>query len=216
MMRNIFLVRHFWEVISYPSSPLYSHLGGMRMVLVFEGSRVCCKHAAFAFSHSAESGDQGENQRTVFLFHTQMKVPWVTFICFPVLSFLVCVVVSIFCVSSLCWGHETPYDFKNIPWGGCHHFPTLALCRPHSVWTWESFLCMSVFTLKTPWARISQSSLVRDQFSEGMFSQGGRAFIFERLGSVGRTCWSILPSWPFCHGACNQELYGASSGIIWP
>lgn len=102
MMKNIFLVRHFWEVISCPSFPLFSHLGGVRMVLVFGGSRVYCKHAAFAVSHSAESRDQEENQRTVFLFHTQMKVTWVTFICFPVLSFSLCVVVSIFCVSNLC------------------------------------------------------------------------------------------------------------------
>lgn len=56
-------VRHFCEVISYPSFPLHSLLGDVRIVLVFGVFHVSCKHAAFAISHNVESGDQGENQR---------------------------------------------------------------------------------------------------------------------------------------------------------
>lgn len=104
-MKNISLARHFWKVVSYPSFLPYSLLGDVRIVLVFGVFHVCCKCVAFTISHNVESGDQRENQRNrVFLFHTQMKVTSVTFICLfsCALVFGLCSYVSIFCVPNLC------------------------------------------------------------------------------------------------------------------
>lgn len=89
-------------------------LGKGMIVLVFGVFLVCCKGAAFTVSHNVESGDQGENQRNrVFLFHTQRRVTYVTFICLPVLLLFVYVVMfpsSVFLIFAEVM--KTQHDFK--------------------------------------------------------------------------------------------------------
>lgn len=87
-MKNIFLVRHFRKVVFFSTAP-YSALGDVRIVLVF-GVFVCSANAwplRLVIMRKAEAREKP--RAGVFLFHTQMKVHQVTFICFPVLSFSV-------------------------------------------------------------------------------------------------------------------------------